>query len=694
MTEAPSTVPVAVPTLRLRGVGRRFGGLLAVSDVDLDVAHGERRAILGPNGAGKTTLFNVISGDLAASSGTVELFDEDVTTVPARKRTKRGLARTYQQSRMLLGLSVEDSIYLSALGVGAGHLRPVTLPKRDEALRERARAAAKRAAIDHKLSELVGNLSHGEHRQIAIAMALASEPKLLMLDEPASGLSRGERQLLTELLLALDPDITLVLIEHDMDVALTVAERVTMMHNGKVIVEGTPDEIRGNTLVHDLYLGRHHQPMSDVLLSVEGLQAHYSSAQVLHDVTFSMGKESVAIVGRNGMGKTTLCNAIMGFTPPRASGSVQFEGKELIGRPSHKIARAGLGYVPQGRRLFPSLTVHEHLVIAAKKGGELDCGPRLRVLPPARRTEAERRRRALRRRAADARDRPGAARQSAAPDHGRALRGARARDRRHDGRRVQEAGGGRSRDPADRAEARRGDVARRPPARDGRRRDRARDDRRRARARHRDAAAISRRRACGSRVRAVGPVLAIGTALLLAACGGSDDSDPDLLFVSTRDGDYAIYSMSASGDDQQRLTDTEVDPSTPQGLLFQTEPAWSPDGSTIAFASKRSGNSDLYAMDADGSGTRPLTKTKEDDAQPDWSPDGERIVFSRGSPTRLFVMNADGVRSSPPHRRGRRRDRARLVAGRQLDRLRAEGLPDRASASSGSCGPTARNDGS
>ena len=259
MTEAPNAAPKAVQTLRLRGVSRRFGGLLAVSDVDLDVAHGERRAILGPNGAGKTTLFNVISGDLAASTGTVELFGNDVTTLPARKRTKRGLARTYQSSRMLLGISVEDSIYLSVLGVGAGHLRPVTLPGKDNELRQRAREAARRAAIDHRLGELVGNLSHGEHRQVAIAMALASEPKLMMLDEPASGLSRGERQLLTELLLALDPDITLVLIEHDMDVALTVAERVTMMHNGRVIVEGTPDEIRGNTLVHDLYLGRHHE---------------------------------------------------------------------------------------------------------------------------------------------------------------------------------------------------------------------------------------------------------------------------------------------------------------------------------------------------------------------------------------------------------------------------------------------------
>jgi branched-chain amino acid transport system ATP-binding protein len=229
-----------------------------VRDVDLDVAHGERRAILGPNGAGKTTLFNVIAGDLPASTGTVELFGRDVTRVPARKRARLGLARTYQQSRMLLGLSVEDSIYLSILGVAGGHLRPVALPRKDRELRERAREAARRAAIDHKLSELVGNLSHGEHRQVAVAMALAANPKVLMLDEPASGLSRGERQLLTDLLLDLDPDITLVVIEHDMDVALRVAERVTMMHDGRVVVEGTPDEIRANELVHDLYLGRHH----------------------------------------------------------------------------------------------------------------------------------------------------------------------------------------------------------------------------------------------------------------------------------------------------------------------------------------------------------------------------------------------------------------------------------------------------
>ena len=254
MTEAPVETHEARPILRLRGVGRRFGGLQAVRDVDLEVVPGERRGILGPNGAGKTTLFNVIAGDMPPSTGRVELFERDVTPLPARARARLGLARTYQQSRLFLGLTVEDSIYLSILGVRNGHVRPV-VTKRDAEIRERARVAAGRVAISDKLDQLVGSLSHGEHRQVGLAMALAAEPKILMLDEPASGLSRGERVLLTDLLLELGRDITLILIEHDMDVALRVAERVTMMHEGRVIVEGTPDEIRANELVHALYLG-------------------------------------------------------------------------------------------------------------------------------------------------------------------------------------------------------------------------------------------------------------------------------------------------------------------------------------------------------------------------------------------------------------------------------------------------------
>jgi branched-chain amino acid transport system ATP-binding protein len=245
----------AEPTLRLRGVGRRFGGLSAVREVDLEVMAGERRGILGPNGAGKTTLFNAISGDFPPTSGAIDLFGVDVTNMPSRERARLGLARTYQQSRLFSGLTVWDNIYLSIVGREGQRLRIVSRQKHDGEIRERAREAADQAAIGHKLSERVGSLSHGEHRQVALAMALAAKPRLLMLDEPASGLSRGERVMLTDLLLGLDRDVTLLLIEHDMDVALRVAEQVTMMHDGRVIVEGTPDEIRSNQVVHDLYLG-------------------------------------------------------------------------------------------------------------------------------------------------------------------------------------------------------------------------------------------------------------------------------------------------------------------------------------------------------------------------------------------------------------------------------------------------------
>ncbi len=255
MTAAPAAER-AEPVLRLRGIGRRFGGLHAVRNVDLEVAYGERRAILGPNGAGKTTLFNVISGDVRPTTGTIEFFGDEITTLPPRVRAKLGIGRTYQKSRLFLGMSVEDNLYVAILGVRRGHLRPIVLPGRDGTLREHARELARTVGLDGRESVLVGSLSHGEQRQLEVAMARAVDPSLMLLDEPASGLSRGERVALTDLLLTLDPSITLILIEHDMDVALRVADRITMMNEGEVIVEGTPDEIRANQTVHDLYLGR------------------------------------------------------------------------------------------------------------------------------------------------------------------------------------------------------------------------------------------------------------------------------------------------------------------------------------------------------------------------------------------------------------------------------------------------------
>jgi len=238
----------------LSGVGRRFGGVHAVRGVELEVRPGERRAILGPNGAGKTTLFNLISGEFPPTTGSVELFGVDVTRAPARKRARMGLSRTFQTSRLFLGLSVEDNLYLSVLGVHDRHFRLVK-NKQDTEMRDAAREMAEAVGLGNVLDVLVSELSHGEQRQLEVGMARASDPKLMMLDEPAAGLSRAERVRLTETLQKLDPAITLILIEHDMDVALRVAEWVTMMHDGRVIVEGTPDEIRANQTVHDLYLG-------------------------------------------------------------------------------------------------------------------------------------------------------------------------------------------------------------------------------------------------------------------------------------------------------------------------------------------------------------------------------------------------------------------------------------------------------
>ena len=254
MAQVAQTTESAAPILRLRGVGRRFGGVHAVRDVDLEIRPGERRAILGPNGAGKTTLFNVISGEFGPTSGSIELFGRDVTSEPGRKRARLGLSRTFQTSKLFLGLTVEDNLYLAVLGVRDGHMR-IVRSRKDAQMRERAREMAGVVGLQEVLDREVGELSHGEQRQLELGMARATGPKLMMLDEPAAGLSRAERVRLTELLLDLDPEITLILIEHDMDVALGVAEWVTMMHNGTVLVEGTPEEIRANQTVHELYLG-------------------------------------------------------------------------------------------------------------------------------------------------------------------------------------------------------------------------------------------------------------------------------------------------------------------------------------------------------------------------------------------------------------------------------------------------------
>jgi len=243
--------------LELRGVSRLFGALSALSDITMTVRPGERRAVLGSNGAGKTTLFNCITGDFLPSSGTIRLYGEDVTAFPPYERIRRGLRRTYQISLLFGGLSVIDNIYLACRGVSRGRFS-LRRPRRDDALVHAAERLTEAVHLTSARDTLVSTLSYGQQRQLEIALALAGAPRFILFDEPAAGLSPTERRELVEILTGLPGHIGFIIIEHDMDVALRVAESVTMMHNGQIFKEGSPAEIEDDPEVQALYLGGGH----------------------------------------------------------------------------------------------------------------------------------------------------------------------------------------------------------------------------------------------------------------------------------------------------------------------------------------------------------------------------------------------------------------------------------------------------
>lgn len=242
--------------LRLDNVVRRFGGITAVDGVSLTVRSSERLAIIGPNGAGKTTLFRVIAGEMPPTSGRVYLFGHDVTRVPAHKRARMGLSRTFQVSNLFRTLTVENNVRLAAQASQRSRWRFWSPARRTDEPARRAKAVLAQAGIAQRAAAQVAALSHGEQRQLEIAMALAAGPRLLLLDEPAAGLAAAERAQLQQLLESLPTTLTVVLIEHDMNLALGIADRVLCLHNGRTVALGTPDEVRRNLDVQAVYLGR------------------------------------------------------------------------------------------------------------------------------------------------------------------------------------------------------------------------------------------------------------------------------------------------------------------------------------------------------------------------------------------------------------------------------------------------------
>jgi len=243
--------------LEIRGIGKRFGGFWAVRDINLTVRPGERRAILGPNGAGKTSLFNVLTGDTDASTGTIKMFGTDITKMTTQKRILSGLRRTYQHANLFDGLTVLETLFLAVAGVRSSWFQVMPLAASDPR-RTEAERLAEVAGVSDFLNHEVAELSHGQRRQLEIGIALAENPKVLLLDEPAAGLSPAERPKLSELLISLPEDVTVVLIEHDMEIALQTSESVSVLFNGKLLAEGTPDEIMSNADVHRVYIGGVH----------------------------------------------------------------------------------------------------------------------------------------------------------------------------------------------------------------------------------------------------------------------------------------------------------------------------------------------------------------------------------------------------------------------------------------------------
>jgi branched-chain amino acid transport system ATP-binding protein len=241
--------------LRITGLSKRFGGLLAVNDVTFAIEPGERRLLIGPNGAGKTTLFNLISGTLLASSGSIMLFGRDITSLPPEQRAELSMARTFQINTLFPGLSALDNVMLA---VQASDPASFAMHRRREAyprMAARAEDLLQAWGLGADASMVARDLSYGRQRQLEIVMAVACEPKLLLLDEPTSGLSPVETAMISEMILRLPREIAMLVIEHDMDVAFKLADSVTVMHLGGVIAQGSPDEVRRSAQVREIYLG-------------------------------------------------------------------------------------------------------------------------------------------------------------------------------------------------------------------------------------------------------------------------------------------------------------------------------------------------------------------------------------------------------------------------------------------------------
>jgi ABC-type branched-subunit amino acid transport system ATPase component/ABC-type branched-subunit amino acid transport system permease subunit len=363
--------------LKASGLVKHFGGIKAVQGVDIAMRDRSLHALIGPNGAGKTTAFNLISGMFTPDEGTVTLAGRAIGGLSPEDITRAGIGRSFQITNLFPALSVEENVRLATQARSPqafGIWRPAA--SLDQVNRETAAVIATMGLAGVEQAE-AGSLSYGGQRLLDMSLALATRPRVLLLDEPLAGLAAAERERVGNLIKAISTDLPVLLVEHDIDRVFQIADHVTVMNEGKVLVDGDSEHARTSTIVQEVYIGsgthalaakaRPSAAREETLLSLGNVNTFYGKSHILRDVSFEVKhNEIVALLGRNGAGKSTLLKTIVGVAPP-ASGQITLAGEALAGQPASLITRRGISYVPQGRGLFAGMSVKENMELGSLK---------------------------------------------------------------------------------------------------------------------------------------------------------------------------------------------------------------------------------------------------------------------------------------------------------------------------------------
>jgi branched-chain amino acid transport system ATP-binding protein len=370
--------------LDCRMVSKRFGSFTAVDKVDLAPADRRLHALIGPNGAGKTTLFNTVSGMYPPEGGQIFLDGNRIDGLPAERVVAQGIARSFQITNLFPSLTLFENLRLAVQARDPRRFNCWRHFTRLDRVNEETRALMRFLGLEGLEAVPVSSLSYGGQRLLELGLPLAACPRVLLLDEPLAGLAAAERERITALLRRLCEWMAILLVEHDIDRVFAFADRITVMNEGRVVVDGPAAEVREHPKVHEVYLGHGRDllfagavrasagPAGPPVLRVTGIDTFYGKSHILHEVSLELRRgEMLALLGRNGAGKSSTLKSVMGLAPP-ARGRVEFAGSEISGHSPEEIARLGIGFVPQGRRLFPNLTVAENLELGRlrRRGGD------------------------------------------------------------------------------------------------------------------------------------------------------------------------------------------------------------------------------------------------------------------------------------------------------------------------------------